>query len=169
LKPSGVLLMGCPPDVESLCRSMSDFAVTSDAAFVVVRCVLMRQNATHQPLMAADAVADQNAFIVRTDADRLVKILKGEFLRVREPVLSLDEILHNSGMWKVAVVASCDRVVRTFQPAVIGGAHDVAIHAGSGIVREIGVASGVNKRVAADADQNAEHRDDKAHSEATNG
>jgi saccharopine dehydrogenase-like NADP-dependent oxidoreductase len=59
----------------------------------------------------------------------------------------------------MAVVADSDRPMARARPGAIVISHDVAVRAGFRVIGEVGVAPGIDERVAADADEKAEERD----------
>lgn len=66
-----------------------------------------------------------------------------------------NSVLADNIMGQMAVIAFCDMMMCGLLPGVHILLHDMTIHASVGIVRKIGVAFGVNKGIAAQAQDHA--------------
>ena len=62
-----------------------------------------------------------------------------------EPVVGLHRILAHNVVWSMTIVAGRHRVVAGLHPGIVLRLHHVAIRAGSGIIRQIGVSLGIHK------------------------
>jgi len=86
-----------------------------------------------------------NTNVVRVEAGREIEGMK-------KAVRSLNRVLADNVVWRMAIVAGGDGVVARLDPGVILRLHDVAVGAGLRIVGEIRVAFGVDKSVKAEPD-----------------
>src|SRR4029078_521073 len=77
-----------------------------------------------------------NTNVVRVEAGREIEGMK-------KAVRSLNRVLADNVVWRMAIVAGGDGVVARLDPGVILRLHDVAVGAGLRIVGEIRVAFGV--------------------------
>src|SRR5678815_5579526 len=91
-------------------------------------------NLAHQLRVAPHTVGFDDFTVLLSDADRLVKVLKGETLGMPVSVNHLRRVLADQIVRRVAVVAGRDRVVRGLLPPVVLLAHDVTVHAGRGVI-----------------------------------
>ena len=91
------------------------------------------------------------AVIKARDLDGVGIPSRGEVKRVPESVVRFDGVLADEVVGRVAVVAGGGGVVTRLQPGVVLRAHDVTIDTGFGVVGEIGITLGVDKRVGAKA------------------
>ena len=112
----------------------------------------MRHDVMGDGLMAAFAGAFGHATVVALDLDVVGIIAGGEVKRVEETVGGFHGVLAEEVVRRVAIVTGGDGAVTRFHPAVVIIAHDVAVRARAGIVREIGVSLRVDEGVRADAD-----------------
>ena len=94
--------------------------------------------------------------VLGPDPDGLVEIPRRELERVPKAVLRLGVVLAQKITRSVTVVARRDAVVRRLDPAFVLFVHDVAVDAGCGIVREVGVTLGIPERVGAQTGGDAE-------------
>ena len=112
--------------------------------------------------VAADAVMFDDRQTAIFDANRLVKILERESLRVPVAVVRLRDVLGDELVRKVAVDADGGLVVGSLDPGGVLLVHDVAVAAGDRVLREVAQTFAVVEREAAQADDSAERdgRDD---------
>ena len=104
---------------------------------VLAKCPRRSGDVADHLLVAFDAVVEHDLFAAVAHLNRLVKVLKGKSARMGVAVLGFGQIFGDKRMWDVAVVAGCGTMVAGLLPSVILVAHDVAIHTGLGIIREI--------------------------------
>ena len=83
----------------------------------------------------------------------------GEVKGMPESVVRFDRVFSNDVVWRVTVVAGCDRVMARLHPCVVLRLHDVAIGAGGGIVGEIRISLGINECVS--SQDNCDAYDDR--------
>ncbi len=99
--------------------------------------------------------------IPRGDTDRIRKAAGREIELVPEPVLRLRQVLRHEPGWRVAIVADGDRAMAGALPGREMIAHDVAVGARRRVIRHVRPDLGVQKRVAADADDESERYADE--------
>ena len=73
-----------------------------------------------------------------------------------EAVLSLRGILADQIRWRVTIIARRHAPVARFDPAIILFLHDVTVHTGFGIIRQVGSTLGIDERERADAERQAQ-------------
>jgi hypothetical protein len=110
----------------------------------------------HDVFVTAKAVSLGDLAVARKNPDRLVERSGREIERVPEAVADLRRVLSDEIVRCVAVVAHGDRTMAALYPAVELFAHDVAVRARAGIVREIGVAPCIDEGVARETHERAE-------------
>src|SRR5262249_23173416 len=113
----------------------------------------------NEPLVAPEAVHADEITIPPRDLDRLLEVLEGEGDRVPEAVISLREPLREALVRQVALDAGGGVPVPALEPGIVLRVHDVAVHAGPGIRREVREAFRVDEREGSDADRDP----DQAH------
>jgi hypothetical protein len=96
------------------------------------------------------------------DPDDVRVITSGEIERMEKAVRSLNCVLANDIVRRVAIVAGRRRVMTRLYPGVILRLHDVTVRASLWIICEVGVSLGVHERIQPDADdESGEDRKDK--------
>ena len=90
------------------------------------------------------------------DLDRVGISAAREIKGVPESVVRLHRILPDNVMGSVAIVAGRHRVMARFHPGVVLRLHYVAVRAGGGIIRQVGVSLGVEERVSTKAYRDSE-------------
>ena len=98
---------------------------------------LVADDLAHRLLVTTDAVVLQRLRVMIANANRFVKVLEGEAFAMPDAVLRFGQILRNESVRGVAVVAGGDGMMAAMLPAIELLAHDMAIHAGVGIVAEV--------------------------------
>jgi len=94
-------------------------------------------------LMAADAIFLDHLDTGVLDKDHLGFGPHGKDSGMPQPVFRLEEILsHKIIMGDMAFVAICHCPVRTVAPGGVLRRHDMAVHAGCRIIRQIGICPG---------------------------
>ena len=129
---------------------MTDVGVATGA----VGMVAVSGQLADERFVATNAVVLDDRQAAFLDADRLVEILEGESPGMAKAVLGLGEVFANKIVRHMAVVAGGNRVMRTLAPTVELVTHDVAVHAGLGIVREVARPLGIVEREASQAQEN---------------
>lgn len=95
-------------------------------------------SAIHQLAMAADAVFLHHPFACTMDADGLGLQAKGEHGRMAQAVHALEEVFPHQGiLGHMAIIAVGDGEMTAGLPGGELGAHDMAIDAGFGPIRQI--------------------------------
>jgi len=140
---------------------MTDCAVTTDARQLPFVRSMDAFDSFHNLLMALAARRFGDGVVARGDLQRVWEASGGETERMPEAVGSLRRVLRDEARRRVTVVADGDRTVARLQPAVEVLLHDVAVGARRRVIRHVGPALGVEKRVAADPDHDAERYADK--------
>src|SRR5262249_7117219 len=119
-------LTGAPRmKARSWARAVSDVAMAVDARRRVRGRCAPAHDVVNEILVAAEAVLLEDRGIAPLDQDRLVEVLKGEAFRMVVPVVRLRDVLAQEVVWKVAVHATCDRMMRGLRPRSILVVHDV--------------------------------------------
>ena len=95
------------------------------------------------------------------DLDRVRETAGGEMEGVPEAVVLLDGVFADDVVRRVVVVPGGDGMMAGFEPGVVLSAHDVAVHAGLGIIRKICLACGVEESVSAEAEDESEEQRDR--------
>ena len=89
--------------------------------------------------MAMNTVILHNNQIRMADPNWLFKILQRKRFGMMPAVVEFDPILSRKCMRHMAVVAGSGRVMTRLNPGIIMVFHYVIIHAGTGIITEIGI------------------------------
>lgn len=110
--------------------------------------------------MASTAVVLYDRSVTSSDFNGLFEILECERHGVFESSIRLDWPFGQT-LGQVAVHARCCMTVAAFHPRVIVFIHDVAVHAGLGIGREVGQSLRVQKGISADASRDAQSTDEQ--------
>ena len=97
--------------------------------------------------MTAKAVLLHDHAAARLHLDWLVEVLECEIVGVPKAILGFGEVLANKIMRNMTRVAGGKRLVAGLCPAVKLLTHDVAVHAGLWIVREVRRSLRIDKRV----------------------
>ena len=129
--------------------------MTRNAIQRVLAAGVQRRDRTHDGLMAVQAVVQHDIAADRSHFNGFLEVHQGERSGVRIAILELGGVLAEEIVGHMATVAGRHGFVRTVRPTVILIAHDVAVHAGLGIIEEIGPALGVGKRVGPHPGQDA--------------
>src|SRR5262249_37620172 len=66
---------------------------------------------------------------------------------MKEAVCRFGRVLTSDAMWRVAIVACCDRAVAAVDPCRVVVLHHVAVGAGLWIIGQIGISLCIDKRV----------------------
>src|SRR5580765_4414395 len=122
------------------------------AAGAVNRALTMHAlavNGFRKGLMAMPACAFHHLKVKLGDLDIVWVFVGGEIKRVEETVARFHRVLSDEIVRCVAVIAGGRRVVAGLDPAAVLVIHRVAVGAGPGIVRQVGITPGVNKSVSA--------------------
>src|SRR6476660_5992276 len=116
--------------------------------------------------VTSHTVHPNHVSITRRDLDRLLEVLKGKRERVPEPMLRLGRPLGDARVRQVALDTGRGVAVPTLEPPVVLRVHDVAVHAGSRVWREIGEAFRVDEGEGTDSrgdSQQAGEEDSELH------
>lgn len=106
-------------------------------------------------------LGDSGIKLSNMDVFRIV--VKCEGKAVVETVDAFDDPLVKIAVGSVTVIARRHRLVRRVAPPIELLAHDMAVHAGVWIIREVGEAFGVNKGEGAKPHQHAKHQRKTCH------
>src|SRR5262245_49912052 len=125
-------------------------AVAVDALRRLALAVAAAQDVVDEVLVAALAVALEDARVARRDLDRLVEVLEREALRVAIAVVRLRQVLGDRVVGEMAVDAAGRAVVRPLGRRGVLVVHDVAVRAGARVGREVAeaLADGESERAA---------------------
>lgn len=115
----------------------------------------------HHRLMAVQAGIFNDLQAVFFDQDGFVKVLKGEGHGMIPAIQSFHGVFADDVVGQMAVVAFSDVVMGGLLPGIQVFAHDVAVHTGLGIVRQVRISLRIDERVAAQTDDNTEKNQDK--------
>ena len=143
--------------------AVANLAVAPYAVLVVIGMNERTNRLRDQLSMTAQAIPLNNLAIVRSDADRFVKVLHRELLGMAPAILSLDQIFAGKTLGEVAVVADGDALVAPFLPGVKVLPHDMAVGADRRIIGKIRAPLGIIERKKAKSDQDADQRGDQRH------
>jgi hypothetical protein len=151
--------------VGSANRPVADVTVTMHAVEHLAVVAGMVIDAFDHLLMAADAVGLEHGGVFWPDHDGFVKVLERKTLRMPVTVFRFAEVFGDEAMRRVTVVAGGHGMMRRFEPAIVLIAHDVAVHAGLGIIREIRKTFRIMKRVRPEAGEYADrpHEQNQKH------
>ena len=111
--------------------------------------------------MTAYTVVLDNSQAAFLDLNRLMEVLERKSLTVAEAMFDLREILADQVMRHMAVVAGGRSMMRALSPAIVLIPHDMAIHAGGRVIRQVTGAFGIVKRKHAQAEDDASARRDE--------
>src|SRR5262245_3421131 len=139
---------------------VSHAAVAVDALRRLALAVAAAQDVVDEVLVAALAVALEDARVARRDLDRLVEVLEREALRVAIAVVRLRQVLGDRVVGEMAVDAAGRAVVRPLGPRGVLVVHDVAVRAGARVGREVAEALAVAERERADSRRRADEEGD---------
>src|SRR5215472_15084077 len=101
--------------------------------------------------------------IAGLDLNHLREAACGERERVEKPIRRLGGVLANQVMGRMAVVAGSRGTMAGFEPGAVLILHHMAIGTGSRVVREVGIALRVNKRVEPEAQGCAQEYSEREH------
>src|SRR4051812_8744761 len=103
--------------------TMADAGMAAHAAIRLVGKLAVLSKMIDDIVMTVDAIPQEDAGVLRLDADRVGKILKRERLRVEEAVLGLGDVLADEVVGEMAVDADGVAVVTCLLPGVECLAH----------------------------------------------
>ena len=86
---------------------------------------------------------------------------RGEIKGMEEAVAGLHSIFPDEVMRSVTIVTCGGRMVTGFYPAAVLIVHHMAVGASAGVVQQVGIAFGVNKRVTAGAHSRADQAEQR--------
>jgi hypothetical protein len=129
---------------------VTDIGMTTKTRNVVTRS-LNYFDVMHDILMTSPAGAFRNSPASVLHLDRLMKVTGGKSQGMKESVVRLGKILRDQAGWGVTVIASRNRPVTGFDPAIQMILHDMTVGARPWIVAEIGCTLGINEGVTTDA------------------
>jgi len=98
---------------------------------------MVREHLAHEALVAAYTIGIQDGLATLPNADGLMKIIQCKTLRMQKPAFGFDQIFGNELMGGMAIIARGGCMVTRFFPAVVLVIHDMAVLAGSRVIRQI--------------------------------
>ena len=107
-------------------------------------------------LMTATARVFRNFVIEAGDLNRVGISAAGEIKGVPETVIGFYRVFADDIVRRVAIVAGGDGVMAGLQPGIVLRPHHMAVGAGLGIVREIGITLGIDEGIGAKAEGQAQ-------------
>src|SRR5262249_7367461 len=141
----------------STSRSVACSRVTVRALELVAQGPGSLVDGVDEVSVTAEAIGLSDSPIVRSDLDRLLEVLEGEGHGVTEAVIGLGEPLGQPSRGQVTLDAGGGVPVPALEPGVVLLVHDVTVHAGARVGRQIREALGVSEGEGAHA---GEHPDE---------
>lgn len=86
-----------------------------------------------------------NIKVVFANLNGIIKLTGGELKRVHKSIFGLYEIAQVNVFWSMTRVTGGHMMMAGFAPAIVLIPHDMTIHAGLGVIREIGIALTIDK------------------------
>src|SRR5262245_59414438 len=129
----------------STSRSMSCSRVAVGALELVAQRPWGPVDGVDEVSVAAKAIGLRDSPIGRSDLDRLLEVLEGEGHGVTEAVISLGQPFGQPSRGQVTLDAGGGVPVPALEPGVVLLVHDVTVHAGARVGRQIGEALGVSE------------------------